>query len=223
MSLPSFDLDIPSGEECLQEADDVPVEPSAKRPPDPRFRSRTLDDVTNLIEQRVPTSTKRTTTFWLSVFESFNQSRGETISLKEDSPAKICDALSLCYVNARTQKGQAYQRPSLMSLRAAIQRHLSSIRPGLNIISGPEFQQANAALDARLKEMKREGESKPAQHKAIISDQDMKKLAAYFADTNSPVDSVVLTESVWFAISYHCALRGCENQEYFTVYVLLAV
>lgn len=69
---------------------------------------------------------------------------------------------------------------------------------------------ANEALDTRLKDIKRSGDSKPAKHKAIISDGDMIKLASYFNDLSS---YVVLMETVWFTVTYHFALRGCENQE----------
>lgn len=81
----------------------------------------------------------------------------------------------------------------------------------MNIYSDAAFQLANNALDARLKELKRNGESRPAQHKAVITPGDMEKLARYFSGSTS---AVVLAESVRFAITYHIALRGCENQEF---------
>ena len=71
-----------------------------------------------------------------------------------------------------------------MGLRAAaLHRNLSSMRRDINIVNGEEFRLANDALDARLKELKRTGEAKPAKHKAIIdiTDADLERLGSYFS------------------------------------------
>ena len=68
-----------------------------------------------------------------------------------------------------------------MGLRAALHRHISSMRRDINIVNGEEFRLANDALDARLKELKRTGEAKPAKHKAIITDADLERLGSYFS------------------------------------------
>lgn len=193
MAIPIFSLDL--GDHLMDEA---PVNnaaacestPLAKRP---RFTSNSLGDVDKLMEQRVPVSTKCTTNQWTSVFEGYCATTKLSVNLKIDPPAKICKALALCYVNSRTKAGEAYQRPSLTGLRAALHSHISSLRPGMNIITEPDFWMANEALDACLKEIKRSGDSKPARHEAVITDNDMEKLARYFSDRPSPV---VLTEAV---------------------------
>ena len=67
-----------------------------------------------------------------------------------------------------------------MGLRAAaLHRHISSMRRDINIVNGEEFRLANDALDARLKELKRTGEAKPAKHEAIITDADLERLGSY--------------------------------------------
>ena len=67
-----------------------------------------------------------------------------------------------------------------MGLRAAL-RHISSMRRDINIVNGEEFRLANDALDARLKELKRTGEAKPAKRKAIITDADLERIGSYFS------------------------------------------
>eukprot|EP00117_Sycon_ciliatum_P047134 scpid32472/ scgid33697/ len=206
----NFALDL---EEEEEEVADIALgsEPPAKKA---RFAESTLQDVANIIESRVPISTKRTTEGWVKVFEEFCKQRKLAVNLKTDSPGVISDALALLYVNARGREGQAYQRSSLLGLRSALHRHIQSFRPTMNIYSDAEFVMANQALDGRMRQMKRSGESKPAEHKAVITDTDMAKLGRYFSQYTT--SAVVLTESVWFAITYHFALRGCENQETMT-------
>ena len=55
------------------------------------------------------------------------------------------------------------------------------MRRDINIVNGEEFRLANDALDARLKELKRTGEAKPAKYKAIITDADLERLVSYFS------------------------------------------
>ena len=213
MASPIFDLefdtvddDLETGKEFEGASSLEHVEPPTKIA---RFPSRSLGDVNRLIGERVPASTKRTTDHWLKLFRTFCDQAKLEVNLREDPAEKIGEALALCYVNSRGQNGQPYQRPSLMGLRAALHRHISSMRRDINIMNGEEFRLANDALDARLKELKRTGEAKPAKHKAIITDADLERLGSYFSDLSSPV---VLTEAVWFTITYHFAMRGCENQ-----------
>ena len=138
--------------------------------------SRRVSHVNRLIGERVPASTKRTTDIWLKMFRTFCDQAKLTVNLREDPAEKIAEALALCYVNSRGQNGQPCQRPSLMGLRAALHRHISSMGRDINNLNGEEFRFANDALDARLKELKRTGEAKPAKHKAIITDTDLERL-----------------------------------------------
>lgn len=168
MAVPNFAHDLPdSGEEFITVA--PPVQKA-------RFAERSQDDVASLIQKCVPGSTRKTIDGWLKVFRDFCAGRNLVVDLAKNSSASIAKALPLCNVNASREHRKAYQKPSLMGLRAAVHRHLQQIRPGMNICSDSDFQLANNALDARLKELLRDGDSKPAQHKAIISDSNMAKL-----------------------------------------------
>ena len=209
MAVANFDMEFPDSSDAEEGHGDY-LE-SAEPPPakKARYASRSTEDIEALIDQRTPNSTKKTRSVWVNVFRDYCRANWLAIDLTTDPPAKIAAALVQCYVNVRTKDGKAYQKASLKGLRAALQCEIRGSRPSMNIITDPEFNRANAALDARLKEMMRSGESRPAQHKEVIVDSDMRKLGRYFDDTH---DSVVLTEAVWFAITYHFALRGCENQ-----------
>ena len=177
MASPIFDLEFDTVDDDLETRKEFEgasslehVEPPTKIA---RFASRSLGDVNRLIGERVPASTKRTTDIWLKMFRTFCDQAKLTVNLREDPAEKIAEALALCYVNSRGLNGQPYQRPSLVGLRAALHRHISSIRRDINILNGEQFRLANDALDARLKELKRTGEAKPAKHEAIITDADL--------------------------------------------------
>ncbi len=86
MAVPNFDLAFdPSGDE---HACDESTEPMAKKP---RFGGKSLEEVETLIEQRVPTSTKKTTATWVKVFEEFCVS--SQIHLDREEPSAHVNVL----------------------------------------------------------------------------------------------------------------------------------
>ena len=119
------------------------------------------------------------------MFRTFCDQAKLIVNLREDPAEKIAEALALCYVNSRGQNGQPYQRPSLLGLRAALHRHISSMGRDINILNGEEFRLANDALDVRLKELKRTGEAKPAKHKAIITDADLERFGNWLGTSRA--------------------------------------
>ena len=97
------------------------VSVSSCPPEQARFARNSLEDVATMIGERVPASTKRTTSQW------YCEEAHISVDLENDSLASLCKTLALCYVNCRSKTGQPYQRASLMGLRAALARHISSI------------------------------------------------------------------------------------------------
>ena len=59
----------------------------------------------------------------------------------------------------RTKNGEEYRRSSLLAMRAALQRHISSTleRTDVNIVSGGKFTRVNNVLDVLLKGKKKAG------------------------------------------------------------------
>ena len=88
--------------------------------------------------------------------------------LKTVKKEDLCRIFRRFYVEVRRKDGTSYQRPSLMGIRAALQRHLRSPdvgRKDIDILHGKKFVDANNTLDAYLKHLTREGQLKAVQHK----------------------------------------------------------
>ena len=123
--------------------------------------------------------------------------------------------LEHAYPEIRTKEGQEYSQSSLQGFRAAVQRAISAHDRAINIFKDPQFSRANAILDGVIKRQKRDGTAKPVDHKSAITEGDMIKLQEYFANPAS--DPTKLKEYVWFWVTMHFCLRGCELQAQLTV------
>ena len=53
------------------------------------------------------------------------------------------DLLKIFYVEARKKDKSLYTKPSLSSIRLGLCRYIKSSRPDVDIINGPEFENAD--------------------------------------------------------------------------------
>ena len=133
---------------------------------------------------------------------------GHVLDTNDVSLTELGDKLRRFYCEARPKVGECYHKNTLNNIRAAIHRHFQDIGRQIDIIRGTEFRSANRALDGMLKEMTKQGESRPTLHKPIIDPEDLRKIAAYFQSAEfSPVK---LRQSVWYNLSVHFVSRGLE-------------
>ena len=141
-----------------------------------RFAQVSNEEVENCLRESFPSNTQKMTALWLKVLSDYLFERQIKLDLKTGPEEELASVLVRLYAEVRTKNGEEYRRSSLLALRAALQRHISSTleRTDVNIISRGKFTRANNVLDALLKE-------KPVvQHKPDINSDDMDKLSAYF-------------------------------------------
>ena len=83
--------------------------------------------------------------------------------------------LPLFCAEARNKDGGNYSRSTLLGFRNGIERFLSNppFKKGIHIATDPAFQQSNQMLDAKLKNMKQQGEES-VKHKPCIENEELK-------------------------------------------------
>ena len=119
--------------------------------------------------------------------------------------------LRLFYAEARNKEGGNYSRSRLLGFRNGIESFINSLpfQKGIHITSDPAFQQSNQMLDAKLKNMKQQGEQS-VKHKPCIENEDLRRLK------ESPVMSPSTPQSplnnVWFHITLYFSRRGSAGQ-----------
>ena len=123
--------------------------------------------------------------------------------------------LSKFYVSMRRKDGSFYKKTSLLSIRAALDRHLKSLphNKKFSICDNHLFSEANKTLNSYLKQLVNEGKIAGTVHKNPLTSETIKKLyekgELADADTRNPR---VLLQTAWFYISIYFGKRGRENQ-----------
>ena len=122
--------------------------------------------------------------------------------------ASLNELLKKFYVEARRKDKQPYTKSSLTAIRFGLCRHIKNSRPDVDIINGPEFEEANRVFKAKTVELKRQGKAK-VEHKPPIAPEDLKKL--YRSQTFDMATPTGLQNKVWFEVMLFFCRRGQEN------------
>ena len=123
--------------------------------------------------------------------------------------------LSKFYFSARKQDGNYYKKTSLLSIRAALDRHLKSppYNKRFSLCDTVLFSEANKTLSSYLKQLVKNGKIAATVYKVSLTADIIKKLyekrELADVDTQSPR---ALLQTSWFQISIYFGKRGRENQ-----------
>ena len=115
------------------------------------------------------------------------------------------------YAEARNKDGDNYSRATLLSLRNGIERYLNTPPNSLGIkfSKDPRFVLSNQMLDAKIKQLKKDGMQNTS-HKPAIEQEDLEKLKN--GDILSLTEPFSLLRNVWFHVSLFWCRRGFEGQ-----------
>ena len=128
---------------------------------------------------------------------------------------EINKCLSKFYISARKKDGSHCKKSSLLSIRAALDRHLKAtpFNKKFLICHTALFSEANKTLSSYLKQLVSPGKIAGAVHKVPLTNETVKKFyekgELSDADTLSPR---ALLQTVWFFIYIYFGKRGRENQ-----------
>ena len=85
--------------------------------------------------------------------------RGINGDIGQKTKAELDANLRCFYAEARNKDGGNYSRSTLLEFRNGLERYLNNppYKKGIHIATDPAFQQSNQMLDAKLKDMKKQG------------------------------------------------------------------
>ena len=155
-------------------------------------------ELIELEQSVVPPNTSRATEYGMKKFKDWLVFRNHSCDFQAANPEELSSPLRRFYAEVKAKKaGESLTPSTLTCIRAAIYRYLTGApynRP-INILTDREFIAANKIFDVRCKLYVKAGNPKP-QHKAQITEDDMKSLGEYFAEYKS--NPTVLVRSAWF-------------------------
>ena len=147
--------------------------------------------------------------------EWFQQQQEFTNEIENTEVDELNKCLANIYVSVRKTDGCYYKKTSLLSIRAALDRHLKAPpnNKKFSICDSNMFIHANKTLNAYLKPLSSTGQIAGTVHKDPISAEVIKKLykKVELAEASTR-DPRALMQTAWLFISLHFGKRGRENQ-----------
>ena len=125
--------------------------------------------------------------------------------------AELDQHLRQFYAEARNKDGGNYGRATLLSLRNGIERYLNTPpnNRGISLVKDPQFVLSNQMLNAKIKQLKKDGMQNTT-HKPAIELEDLEKLKN--SEILSLTQPLSLLRNEWFHISLFWCRRGFEGQ-----------
>lgn len=156
-----------------------------------------------------PKTTKDQTRKWVNELKVFLKKENLSEDFETVPTRVLNDYFRIFYSSLRKNDGSFYAPSSLVCIRAAIHRHLTSpeVNSSVNILTDDQFRRSNAVLKAMVKKYLTSDQDEQG-HYERIQDSDMEKISAYF---ESKSDIITLQEECLFNIMLHFQLRGREN------------
>ena len=100
-----------------------------------------------------------------------------TINFAEITLSELDQRLRQFHAEARSQDGGNYSRATLLALRNGIERYLNSLpnNRGISLVRDSQFVLSNKMLDAKIKQLKKDGMQNTT-HKPANELEDLEKL-----------------------------------------------
>ncbi|XP_078383138.1 uncharacterized protein KIAA1958-like [Oculina patagonica] len=161
----------------------------------------------------------------MKIFNEWLATRSEfTVPILQMEKPVLSKCLKKFYLCIRKKDGSFFKIYSLKAIRAAIDRFLKSApnNKPWSIISDPQFKQANDALDAFAKSVRREGKVGGVVHKSAITREQIEVLfeRQQLGPANTTCPAQLLRTS-WFYVTLYFGKRGRENQRQMTKRMLV--
>ena len=141
--------------------------------------------------------------------------KGITKDIHEQSKDELDRNLRLFYAETRNTEGGNYSKSTLLGFRNGLERYLNNPphNNGIHIATDPIFQQSNQMLNAKLKNMKQQGQQN-TKNKPAIEREDLRRLME--SNVISPLTPPGLLNNVWFHVTLYFCRRGREGQRNLT-------
>ena len=122
---------------------------------------------------------------------------------------ELNEYLSEFILNVKRKDGEDYEPSSLRGLIASFNRHFKEQKYPGSIIEGAEFEQTRKCLEARSKQLKKQGKgNKPNAAQALTDDE----VNILFEQNLLGISSAeALSNTLWFFNTVHFGVRGCQE------------
>ena len=147
----------------------------------------------------------------VSLLIEFLNSKNESRRIEEIPPEELNEYISEFIVAVRRKDGEDFGEPSsLRGLICSFNRHLKACKSyPCSVIEENQFEQVRQALEARSKEIKKDGKGNKPKAAEAITDEEVNIL--YDKQLLEISNAEALLNTMWFMNTKHFGLRGCDE------------
>ena len=125
-----------------------------------RFPLVSGEEISEINESAASKNTARATKTWMSAWAEWCKPRIINVNMESYCPQALDGLLNKFYVEIRKNDGTDYEPDSLRGIQAAIDLYLRHNNYPVSIITGHEFTKSQEMLDAKAKQLCRQGNGK---------------------------------------------------------------
>ena len=114
----------------------------------------------------------------VSLLTEFLNSKNESRRIEEISPKELNEYISEFIIAVRRKDGEDFEPFSLRGLICSFNRHLKACKHPCSVIEDSQFEQVRQALEARSKELKKDGKGNKPKAAEAITDEEVNILFA---------------------------------------------
>ena len=145
----------------------------------------------------------------VKLLTAFLLEKDEQRKIEEIQPEELNRCVSELILSVKRKDGQDYEPSSLRGLFSSFNRYLKERKYSASIIEDIVFDQARKCLEARSKQLKKEGKgNKPNATEALT---DVEENILYEKNLLGISNAEALLNKVWLFNSVHFGLKGCEE------------
>ena len=170
-----------------------------------------LDDtvVEDFIEKNKATNTVRKTKSDLNVWYRWCAGVNEGRKLEELTPSELNHLMGHFFISVKKKNGEEYEPGSLTSYQRSIDRYLRDAGREISILTDREFEGSRRALEAKRKDLRREGKGRRQNAAEALTEGDEKCLweSGQLGDDNPHT----LIHTIWYLCTMHFGWRGVDE------------
>ena len=125
-----------------------------------RFPLVSDEEISEINETAASKNTARATKAWMSAWAEWCKARNINVNMESYCPQGLDGLLNKFYIEIRKKDGTDYEPDSLRVMQAAIDRYLRRNNYPVSIITSREFTKSQETLDAKAKQLRRQGKGK---------------------------------------------------------------
>ncbi|KAK3093435.1 hypothetical protein FSP39_015689 [Pinctada imbricata] len=174
-----------------------------------RFQNVDESEIDNFVHNQTNKNTLSKTMYDLKLLRNYLSSIGEQRSIEQIPVGELSQILCKFFLGIRKSDGSNYEPSSLRCFMSSFDRHLKRLDYGFSLVTSDEFRKVREVLQAKQRDLKKQGKGNKENKASAINDEEIEKLWESCQLGDKTPESIINT--LWFYNTVHFGLRGSDE------------